>query len=195
MATATVNPALLLSGPGILYRATLGTAEPSMTVTAGKFSTAAWGGTWVALGATGEGSEFTDEIETEDMEVAESYYPVRVVTTGRSASWTTMLTEINLSNLRAALNGGTSTVVSATAGAEMTTLAPPTVGNETRAMLGWQSEDDTVRLIGYQVLQVGNLAVAFRKGADKAGLSMDWRFEKPTGDPYKIFLAGASRVS
>lgn len=195
MATATVNPALLLSGPGILYEAPLSTAEPSMTVASGKFPTAAWGGSWRALGSTDEGSEWTDEIETDEITVAESMYPVRIVTTGRTASWSTSLAEVNLSNLRAALNGGTTTVVSSVAGTEMSTLTPPTIGAETRRMIGWQSEDDTVRLIGYQVLQVGSLGVAFRKGSDKATLSLEWRFEKPTGDPYKIFLAGAARVA
>lgn len=197
MATGTVTPARLLSGPGFLwYNPTLGAAEPTATVTAGKFPTAVWGGTWVPLGSTDAGSEFSDSPSFDDVRVAESAYAVRVVTTGRSASWATALSEVNKTNLQAALNGGTTTVVSAVSGTEMTTLAPPNIGSETRAMLGWQSEDDTVRLIGYQVVQTGSLSVGFKPGADKATLSMEWRFEKPTtGDPYKIFLAGAVRIT
>lgn len=195
MATGTVNPALLLNGPGILYLAPLGTAEPSNAVTAGKFSSAAFGGAWRAVGSTDSGSEFSDSIDTDQITVAESYYDVRVVTTGRTAMWKAELAEINISNLRAALNGGTSTVLSAAAGTEATRLAPPGVGGETRTMLGWQSEDDTVRLFGYQVLQVGELGLAFRKGADKATLSCEFRFEKPAGDPWSIILAGAARVA
>ncbi len=196
MATAVVNPALLLRGPGILYTAPVGTAEPSHTVTAGKFPTAAWGGAWRPTGATDEGHEFSDSADFEGVTVAESYYNVDTVTTGREATWATALAEINRSNLMLALNGGTATVVSALAGTEMTTLTPPNIGAEVRNMIGWQSEDDTVRLIGYSVVQVGNLGVAFRKGADKATLSVEWRFNKPaTGDPYKIFLAGAGRVA
>lgn len=195
MATGSVNPALLVSGPGIIYRAPLGTAEPAHTVTAGKFATAAWGGAWVALGSTDDGHTFSDSPSVEGIQVAESYYDVKRVTTGREASWTCSLAEINLTNLKAGLNGGTSTVVSATAGTEMTRLAPPTVGSENRAMIGWQSEDDTIRLIGYQVVNVGDLGLAFRKGAEKATISIEWFFEKPTGDPYAIFLAGAGRVA
>lgn len=195
MATGTVNPALLLNGPGILYLAPLGTAEPAHTVTAGKFSSAAFGGAWRAVGSTDAGSEFTDAIDTDPIQVAESVYNIRVITTGRTASWSADLAEINLSNLRASLNGGTSTVLSAVAGAEATRLAPPVVGAEVRNMLGWQSEDDTVRFFGYQVLQVGSLGVAFRKGSDKATLTCEWSFEKPAGDPWNILLAGAARTA
>lgn len=197
MATGTVNPALLLRGPGIMYHSQgLGTAEPSMTVAAGKFSTAAWGGAWRAIGSTDDGHEFSDSANFDDVTVAESDYAIDIVTTGREAKWATSLAEINKSNLMLALNGGTATAVSAATGAEMTTVTPPTVGQEVRGMIGWQSQDDTVRMIGYTVIQVGELGVAFKKGADKATLSIEWRLIKPTsGDPYKIFLAGAGRVS
>lgn len=196
MATGAVNPALLLRGPGIFYSADLGTAEPSATVTAGKFSTAAWGGAWLPVGSTDDGHEFSDAADFEGVTVAESSYDIQTVTTGRTATWSCSLAEINKTNLMLALNGGTATVVSATAGAEMTTVTPPTVGSEVRKMIGWQSEDDTVRLIGYSVVQVGSLGVAFRKGADKATLTLEFRLNKPaSGDPYKIFLAGSGRVS
>lgn len=194
MATGAVNAANLLRGPGILYRADLGSALPANTVAAGKFPTAAFGTPWVALGATGEGSEFSDTLSAEPVEVAESYYAVQWASTGREATWTTALTEINKTNLKAALNGGTSTTTG-TAGTTLTEVGPPAIGSEVRSMIGWQSEDDTVRLFGYQVLNVGNLAVAFRKGADKATLSMEWRFEKPaTSEPWVMYLAGLERV-
>lgn len=196
MATAPINPALLLRGPGIFYSADLGSAEPSHTVAAGKFSAAPWGGAWLPVGSTDDGHEFSDSADFDGIQVAESYYDLQTVTTGRTASWTCSLAEINKTNLRLSLNGGTVTNVSTLAGTEMSTITPPTVGNEVGKMIGWQSEDDTVRLIGYSALQVGALGVTFRKGADKATLSLEWRLNKPTvGDPYKVFLAGAGRVS
>lgn len=194
MATATVNPALILSGPGILYNAPLGTAVPAMTVAASKFPVTAWGGAWVPLGATDEGSEFSDSIETDNIEVAESYYPVKIVTTGREASWTTALAEINKTNVKTSINGGTITS-SGTGATSLTEIEPPAIGAEVRTMLGWQSEDDTVRFVGFQVLQVGDLSVAFRKGADKATLAIEWKMEKPTASqPWKMYLAGADRA-
>lgn len=194
MATGTVNPALLLSGPGLLWWAPLGTTEPSHTPVAGLFPETAWGTGWVALGSTDEGSTFSDSIDTEDMTVAESNYPVRVVTTGRTATWSTMLAEINTTNLKAALNGPVP-VVTGTAGTTLTRISPPDVGDETRAMIGWQSEDNSVRFVGYQVLQVGELSIPFKKGADKATLSIEWRLEKPVGVPYNLYLAGTGRAA
>lgn len=194
MATGTVNAANLLRGPGILYGAPLGTALPTNTVTAGKFAADPWGGAWAPLGATDEGSEFSDSLSTEAVEVAESYYAVQWASTGREATWSTMLAEINKTNLKAALNGGTS-ATTGTAGTSLTEVGPPTVGSETRQMLGWQSADDTVRFIGYQVLNTGDLALAFRKGADKSTLSMEWRLEKPSAtQPWVMYLAGADRA-
>lgn len=194
MATGTVNPANLLRGPGILYSAPLATALPANTVAAGKFPTTAWGGGWLPLGATDEGSEFSDTLSVDAVEVAETYYAVTWASTGREASWMTSLAEINKTNLKAALNGGTSTTTGVS-GAEITEVGPPTVGSEVRTMLGWQSEDDTVRFIGYQVLNVGSLGLAFRKGADKATLSMEWRLEKPSAtQPWVMYMAGAERA-
>lgn len=194
MATGTVNAANLLRGPGILYWAPIGTALPSNTVTASKFGTAAWGSGWLPLGSTSEGSEFSDSLSVDPVEVAETHYAVSWASTGREASWSTMLAEINKTTLKAALNGGTSTTTG-TGATSLTEVGPPPVGSEVRAMLGWQSENDDVRFIGYQCLNVGSLDLAFRKGADKATLTMEWRLEKPSStEPWRLFLAGADRA-
>jgi hypothetical protein len=61
-------------------------------------------------------------------------------------------------------------------------------------LLGWQSEDDTVRFVGYQALQTGNLGLAFKKGADNAALACDFMLEKPTSNPpWQMYFAGATR--
>ena len=192
MATGVINSALYLTGPGILYTAPLATAEPTSTVTASAFSTTAWA-SWTAVGSTAEGWSFKDEIKTDDVEAAESYYPVRTITTGRAASADMTLQEISASNLKKALNTGTATITG-TGATTLTEIVPPTVGSEIRSMWGWQSEDNTVRWIIYQALQVGSLDIKFTKGATPAQLSFTLKLELPSGGtPYKIQLAGATR--
>lgn len=194
MATATVDAAKILAGPGILYWAPLDTADPDSTVAGGTFDDTAWPSGWVALGSTAEGHQFSDAITTEDMTVAETMYAVRVITTGREASWTVALSEVNLSNLQAAMNGPTPTT-SGSGDTSLAELSPADVGGEVRARIGWQSEDDTVRLLAEQVLQIGGFDLQFRKGAQQATISCQWRFEKPSTDaPYKVLLAGETRT-
>lgn len=195
MATGAINAANLLRGPGILYLATsLATALPANTVTAGKFASTPFGAGWNPVGSTAEGSEFSDQLSVEGIEVAESLYAVVQVSTGREASWKTQLAEINKTNLKASLNGGTSTTTG-TAGSELTEVGPPSLGSEVRNLLGWQSEDDTVRFFGYQTINVGSLSLAFGKGTTLATLSMDWKFEKPsTTAPWVMYLAGTQRA-
>lgn len=194
MATGAINPAAILSDPGILYYAPLTTALPSNTVTASKFSTSAWGGGWLPLGSTDAGSQFNYSISTDNIEVAESYDPVKIVTTGRTASWEFNLAEINKQNLKLALNGPTPVTTGSTT-TTMTTIAPVAIGSEVRVMIGWQSTDDSVRFFGYQALQIGNIGLQFRKGATKSVIACEFRFEIPAagGDPWTIYLAGATR--
>lgn len=192
MATGAVNSALYVTGPGILYTAPLATAEPSHTPSASLFATTAWA-SWVAVGSTADGWSFKDEISVEDVTAAESYYPVRTITTGRAASADMTLQEISASNLKKALNTNTATVTG-TGATTLTEISPPTVGAEVRSMWGWQSEDNTVRWVAYSCLQVGSLDVKFTKGASPAQLSFSLRLELPaSGIPYKIYLAGATR--
>jgi hypothetical protein len=194
MATGAVNPALLLKGPGILYWAIPASAEPVHTVTANAFPATAWGGVWAPLGSTDAGSQFSDSLDTDNITVAESVYAQVIVGTARAATWTTALAEWNKTNVTKALNGGTVTVTGTTT-TTLTQIDPPDVGQEVRVMVGWQSEDNTVRFIGRQALQTGDVSAGFRKGADNATMAIVWRFEKPSagGAPYSIYLAGATR--
>ena len=192
MAAPTVDGTKLLTGPGILYWASLGTAEPTHTAAGSKF-TDAWPVGWSALGNTDGGHTFTDAVTTGDVDVEESYYAVKILTTGRTASWKVNLAEINMSNLKKALNGGTLTT-SGSGATLISSLTPPTIGSEVRAQVGWQSDDDTVRFIGYQAFQVGSIDVTFKKGTDKALIPVEFRLEQPTsGSPYKFLGAGTVR--
>jgi hypothetical protein len=191
MATGAITAAAYLTGPGILYSAPLLTAEVASTVTASAFATTAWTG-WTAVGSTADGWAFGDSLSTDDVEAAESYYPVKTITTKREAHMTLVLQEITASNLKLALNTGTASTTGAAA-TLLTEIVPPTVGNEVRRMWGWQSEDNTVRFYAYQALQVGDIGTKFTKGADNAQLAFDLKLEVAAAGVYKIQLAGATR--
>ncbi|MFC9973541.1 hypothetical protein ACFVH6_21870 [Spirillospora sp. NPDC127200] len=182
----------LALGPGWLYWAPLGSSAPTNTVVGSRF-TDTWPVAWLPIGATDEGSEWTYETDTDDVEIAESLDPVAVVATGRTIGLSFAMVNINTTNLKRAMNGGTIT----TTGSDATTLnefTPPELGQEVRAMIGWESQDSTERLVGYQVFQTGEISIERRKGADKAMIPVEWRFEKPvTGPPFRYWTAGTVR--
>jgi hypothetical protein len=194
MATPVIDPTKILNDPGILYYAPLGTSEPSMTVASSIFSTAAWGGLWVALGPTDEGTEFNDKVDTDDMTVEESAYPVKTVVTKKEATISFSLVEFTATQMKRAANGG-SNLVTGSGATTLTTFTPPAVGQEVRAMIGWQSQQDDVRFIGYQALQIGTIKPRFRRGVAKSVFECNWKFELSSlGYPYRFFFAGTTRA-
>lgn len=184
---ADFHPAAVRFGkPGKLYIAALGTAEPTNV-------SSAWNTAFVPLGYTDEGSTFTSELSTEDVQVAEELEPIAVATTGRVTAVNVALAELTQRNLSIALNGGT--IV--TPDGQNWTFEPPDMGNETRYMLGWDASADPstndLRFLFRRVLTVGNLDLSNRKGAEKATLSVTFRLEKPadgTSKPFKVWGAG-----
>ena len=198
MATGVVNSALYVKGPGIMWVADLSATVPALdstVVTASKYPTTAPTG-FLPVGSTGDGFSFSDSVKTDNIEAAESFYPVSVVTTGRGEPVTFDLQEINKSNLLYALNTGTSNAVTSGTGATTATvISPPTPGQEIRRMWLWQSEDDTVRWLIYQALNTGSISPKFTKGATAASLSFSLTYELPAAQPvpYRIGLAGTVR--
>jgi hypothetical protein len=193
MAPAAVATPNLLVDPGWLFHAPIGTALPTNTVAASKF-TDAWT-TWLPLGATTEGSTFSYETEVEAMTVAELFDPVKYATVGRTGSIAFALADYTLTNLKRALNGGTITPTGSGA-TLMQSFALPTPGAEVRSMLGWESADSTVRIIILQALCSGTIEMAFQKAPDFASIPMEWSMELPTGgsQPFNIYTAGATRA-
>lgn len=192
MPAVTVPIDAIALGPGYLYWAPLSSTLPTNTVSGSKF-TDTWPGAWLLFGATDDGSEFSYKPSTDDVEVAEYFDPVAVVSTGREISITFDLAQVHATNLKRALNGGTIT----TTGSGATLLSeytPPDVGAEVRAMVGWESTDSTERLVVYQCFQTGDVKITRKKGANKATLPVEFRAEKPSGlPPFKQFFAGAAR--
>lgn len=195
MPPAVAKPTIL-TDPGFLWMSVLGTAEPTPTVTDGKFSDTV-PVDWIPLGATTEGSTFSYSVNVEAASVAEFFDPISYHTTSRNGSIAFNLANWSLSNYQRAINGGVAALVpTGTAGAELTELEPPEPGDEVRAMILWQSTDDTVRLLLRKTIQGGEVASAFQKAPAVAAIPCTFNMEVPesTTKPWKMWAAGTSRV-
>lgn len=163
------TPAAVKVGPGLLYIAPLGTAEP--TSASGALPSA-----WIAIGYTDAGSEFSFGTKFEDVNVAEELDPVKVVATGRMTGAKFEMAEITARNLYIAQNGGT---IASPVGASVK-FEPPDLGAEVRHMLAWQADDAQELVLLRRVLQIGSIAVPRRKAPAKAVIPVEFRTEIPT---------------
>ena len=190
MAVNTVTSNLIESGPGKIYYAPLGTAIPTITAAASKVA-ATWTN-WVSPGSTDAGITYTESVQTADINVAESLYPVRTVSTGKSSRISFVMNEISDLNWKLACNGGTITT-SGTGATKLNTYVPPLVGQEVRVMLAFQANSDLEIIVWPQVFNVGNVEYVRGNYETKAGLSVEFNAEIPaTGytTPYQRFTAG-----
>lgn len=184
----------ILTDPGYLFWAPLLSAEPVNTVVGSKF-TDAWPVAWISLGATEDGSAFTYETTVEPITVAEFFDPIRYSTTERAGNFSFNLADYTMNNLKRAFNGGTLATVSGAGATLLSSLVPPTPGNEVRAMIGWESLDNTMRTICYQTINSGSITNAYRKAPAFAVIPCTFNFEVPAaGDPWKMYSAGTARV-
>jgi hypothetical protein len=189
--TAVATP-MLLTDPGYLFRAPIGTADPTWTVASSVFSDA-WPAAWVPMGATNEGSTFNYTTNVEPVEVAEFFDAIKQVTVSREGSFAMALADVTASHLAWSLNKAAG-VPSGTGATTMNVVEPPSPGGEVRCMIGWESLDNTVRLICRQVINASAIEIGFRKGADKSLIPMEFQFEVPVGaQPFKWGFAGATR--
>jgi hypothetical protein len=183
----------LALGAGYLYWAPLLSAVPANTVVGSVF-TDVWPGAWLPFGATDSGSDFSYKPNMANVDVAEYYDPAAIVSVGRDITILFALAQVHMTNWKRALNGGTVTVT----GSGSTTLSaytPPTVGTETRAMIGWESNDGTERLILYQALQMAEVKWQRNKGAAKATIPVQYQCEIPSGGvPFQYWTAGTVRA-
>lgn len=196
MAPSAVVKPNLLTDPGYLFIAPLASTVPVNTV-AGSVFTDSWDAAWLPLGATEEGSTFAYTTEVEPVTVAEFFDPIKYATTGRSGSIAFNLANFGLSNYRRALNGGVTalTATSGTGATALYTVTPPTPGSEVRCMVGWESLDNTVRLVAYQTIQGGEISSAFAKAPAFTTIPCTFNFEVPTsGLPFSMWGAGATRA-
>jgi len=157
------------------------------------FTDTTWPVGWFLWGVTREGHEFNYELNTEDVEAAEYLDPIATVTTGRTVGMSFDVMQIHATNFKRVLNGGN--IATSGSGATLRSeYTPPTMGQETRLMIGWESSDGTERMYAEQAFQTGSLSIARRKGADNAGLPVEFRLEPATdGQPFHHIFAGAVR--
>jgi hypothetical protein len=183
----------LLNDPGFLLWAPLGSSLPTNTVVGSVF-TDAWPVAWIPLGITDTGSEFDTNLTVAPIPAAESLDPIAYRTTDRTSQITFMLKNFTATNLQRALNGATTTVTGTTT-TTMTQIDPPVLGTETRFMLGWESNDGTVRLVGFQCVNSGSIKTTFAKAPSTATIPFTAMLEKPsTSQPYRWFTAGTARA-
>lgn len=194
MAHSVPNP-IVLTDPGMLWIAPIGTADPTNTV-AGSVFTDDPAAAYIPLGPTLDGSTLNYSTTVEPIRVAEFFDPARYVTTDRSGNIAFTLANFTLSNYRRSMNGGTAALV-ATSGSGATslfTLEPPDPGTEVRSMILWESTDRTVRVLLRQALQGGEVASSFQKGTDYAGIPCTFNMEIPSvGKPFTMWSAGTTR--
>lgn len=196
MALSTAVP-LVLTDPGYLLVAPLGSTLPTNTV-AGSVFTDSWDAAWLSLGATEEGSTFAYSTSVEPIRVAEYFDPISYATTERSGSIAFNLADWTLTNYRRAINGGVAalTATSGTGATTLGTLEPPEPGAEVRAMIGWESLDHTVRLVCHQTIQGGEISSAFNRAPSKALIPCTFQLEVPSGGkPWTMYSAGADRLA
>lgn len=193
MATSPVVKPNLLIGPGFLFWAPIGTTEPAATAAGGVF-TDTWPVAWLPLGATTEGSKFGYQSSMEGISVAEFFDPIQFATTGRNGSVEFNLASFSLTNIKYAMNGGALTSTG-TGDAAVNTYTPPNPGEEVRCMLGWESEDHSVRYVVSKAIAETNLEATFGKAPNFASIPIKFNFEIAAGAtaPFKLITAGASR--
>jgi hypothetical protein len=166
-------------GPGRLYVAPIGTAEPTTCSTALPSA-------WRAVGYTQEGSALTSDKTMEAVEVAEELDPLRYVATRRMNTLVLSLAEMTRRNLALVLAQGAAAVN------DSSVFNVPDPGAEIAVMGVWDSIDVTdatnVRWLFRQMKPGGALTIPRRKGTDKALLPVTFNLEKPTGlAPWSVF--------
>ena len=164
------NPSALALGPGYLYAGPIGTTEPTDLNTAWTTVSAAW----IALGYTEAGSEFDYALSTGTVMVAEELDPVAIATTGRTSTVVFNLSQLTITNLKLAMNGGVLTTA-----VGQVSIEPPDLGTEVRSMLGFESEDHTERWVWRQCIQTGTMKITRAKGNTNATVATTFSLEKP----------------
>lgn len=181
------------TGAGIIIAAPVGTAVPTLTVSNSKFTNSFPG--WHYLGYTNEGATITIGRETEDIEVAEEFFPIKTVTTRVTGSLSADLVNLNQFNIKAAFNGGNWSE-SGTGTSKIATYTPADPGEEVRLMIAHISEDQDEIFIAYKTFQTAEVSISRKKGSEKASLSgVTFSFEKPavsvnSGKHYSYHFAG-----
>jgi hypothetical protein len=195
MSLTTAAP-YLLRDPGFLFWANLLTAEPAHAATGSSYDLDPWPVGFINLGPTDDGNKFNYETKLEPINVAEFLDPVVWATTERNGNISFALANWTLKNLQRAFNGGALSTVSGSGATLSSKLEPPDPGTEIRAMIGWESQDHTVRLVIRQAIQGGAITLENKKAPAKGLIPMQFNFEVPLSGakPFSFYGAGTARL-
>lgn len=196
MGTPTIKAQQIMTGPGLLRAAPLGTTLPTVAVTGSVFSHS-WDPAFFEIGATDEGVTEVHETSTETVDIAESLYPVRTATVAKSGRLEFAMAHLNVKNWLLAMNAAAAAAVTSGTGAtQLVTITPPLAGAEVRVILAWESTETKELLIAYQCFNGGTLSISRQKGANKSLLPVSFNFEMPDSTvatvPWRRYLAGAT---
>jgi hypothetical protein len=168
-------------GPGRLWYAPIGTAEPTS-------ASAALPSAWQAVGYTEEGTEVEIESTVDEIEVAEELDPVLYANSKRTTKLSLEMAEPTRKRLALVMGGGASEVDTAAS------LEPPDTGTEQSVMLVWDSKETAaanaanVRWVFRSAKPSGTVTIARKKSPDKSTIPVEFMVQKPaTAKPFIIF--------
>lgn len=173
------NSAAVKVGPGRIWMAPLGTAEPTD-------NSSALPSAWIPIGYTEEGNAYAADLTSEPVEVAEEIDPIRYENTRRLSRVTFSMAEATARNLVAALGGGTAQPN------DDTDFDLPAAGTEVPIMLVWDSDEEAsatnVRWLYRQAKPSGTIEIARRKAPQKTLIPVTFNLEKPASTgPTHVF--------
>lgn len=166
MATEYINSDLVQAGVGKLYVAPLGTTTPTN-------ATATLAAGWREIGYTDTGATIGTETETEEIEVAEEYSPIRTRITKISGTLEFQMAQVTAKNLALALNLG------ANVSDNITSVAPPDAGEDISVMLLLQTTQGA-RWVFYSGKNSAGLSLE-RVKTGKTLIPVTFAIEKVTG--------------
>ena len=193
MANSAIATPTLLTDPGFLYWAPIGSTLPTAVSTASCFSDT-WPVAWIPLGMTESGTEFDITTTVSPITAAETIDPLVFRTTDRTGTITFDLKALTATNLARCFNGATTTVTGSGA-TTITQIDPPAAGAEVRCMIGFESLDSTFRFVAFQCINATDVKLAFAKAPKNTNIPWKLSLEKPSAtQPYRMWTAGTARA-
>lgn len=193
MANGAIVAPTLLTDPGFLYWAPLGSALPTGTVVGSVF-TDTWPVAWIPLGMTESGTDIDITTTVQPVYAAEVIDPLQYRTTDRTGTVTFDLKSFTATNLARCFNGATTTVTGSTT-TTMTQIDPPAAGLEVRAMIGFESLDSTFRWVGFQCINATDVKLSMNKAPKNTNIPCKFMLEKPSNtQPWRAWTAGVARA-
>lgn len=181
------TPSNVKLGPGRLYFAPIGTAEPTTC-------SAALPSAWKPVGYTENGTEVTIDISAEDIMVAEELDPIDRVTVSRTIRLVVEMAESTKSRLLLAMGGGAGNTD------DSTPFELPAAGAEVPVMLVWDEEDTPTaanrRWLFRSAYSAGSITTARRKAPAKSTITATFTSVKPsaTTEAIRIFPNASGQV-